>query len=190
MMTVLFTPGFGENINSRDYKSVLRAIENNGYAVKFVPINWKRTVITDWVKQLEVEYRKYDAANVILAGFSYGSMTSFLAACERNPAQLWLFSFSPYFAEDIPKIKKSWANIIGKRRIDAFNKLYFGELVKKIHCPTTIMIGQIEVEQFELLTERSRAAHKLIKGSKLMVVPHARHDVADVNYIEMIKTSV
>ncbi len=156
----------------------------------FVPINWKRTVISDWVAQLEAEYNKFDAKDVILAGFSYGSMTSFMAATRRNPAELWLFSFSPYFAEDIPHIKKWWANIIGKKRIAAFSNLYFNQLVKSITCPTTIMLGEIETKRFALLANRCNEAHKAIHNSRLFVVPHARHDVADKNYIATIKASL
>jgi pimeloyl-ACP methyl ester carboxylesterase len=190
MKTVLFTPGFGDSVGTRDYNAVMDALESKGYSVKFVSIDWKRTIIDDWVRQLEVEYNKYDTNDVILAGFSYGSMTSFMAATRRNPSELWLFSFSPYFAEDIPYIKKWWANIIGKHRIVAFQKLHFDELAKSIKCPTTIMLGEIEVNQFELLTNRCRAAHKAIKGSRLIVVPKARHDVTNPNYIETIKSVV
>jgi pimeloyl-ACP methyl ester carboxylesterase len=190
MKTVLFTPGFGDGLRTRDYASVIDAIKSRGYNVTFIPINWKRTVITDWVKQLEDEYQRYDAEDTILAGFSYGSMTSFLAATHRTPCQLWLFSFSPYFAEDIPYIKKWWANIIGKRRIEVFRRLSFHELVKKINCPTTIMLGELEVKHFELITNRCREAHQEIAGSRLIIVPHARHDVADKNYIEAIRTIV
>ena len=56
MKTVLFVPGFRENLKTRDYKSTIKAIEEKGYGVKFVPINWQKTVISDWVK---VEAKKY-----------------------------------------------------------------------------------------------------------------------------------
>jgi predicted alpha/beta hydrolase family esterase len=86
MKTVLFVPGFREDINSRDYKSTLTAIESNGYQVKFIPINWTRTTIEDWTKELDKEYTKHEPAKTILAGFSYGSITAFMAAVNRNPS--------------------------------------------------------------------------------------------------------
>ena len=190
MKTVLFTPGFGDDIRTRDYATLISAIKSKGYEVKFISINWKRTMINDWVKQLELEYRKHEPKNTILAGFSFGSMTSFVAATKRNPAQLWLFSFSPYFAEDLPKIKRWWANIIGKRRIEAFSRVSFKDLANKINCPTIIMVGEIETKQFALLTNRCKTAHKMITNSRLVIVPSARHDVTDKNYIETIKTNI
>jgi pimeloyl-ACP methyl ester carboxylesterase len=190
MKTVLFSPGFNEGLHTRDYTAVMDAIRSKGYAVKFIPINWKHTTITDWVGQLEQEYDKHDPANTILAGFSYGSMTSFVAASHRNPAELWLFSLSCYFAEDMPHIKKWWANIIGKRRAAAFNELSFDETVKNIHCPTAIFLGELEAKHFELLTNRCNIAHKAIKNSRLFVAPHARHDVADKNYITAITDAI
>ena len=106
MKTVLFVPGFQEDLTTRDYASVLTAITERGYDVKFVPIKWARTTITEWVEELDIEYAKYDPVNTVLAGFSYGSMTAFMSAVKRNPAELWLFSFSPYFSDDMPKLKK------------------------------------------------------------------------------------
>lgn len=107
MKTVLLLPGFRESIDYRDYKSVIKAIETKGYKVRFIPINWNKTLLRDWTRELEAVYSTLDAKTTILAGFSYGSMTAFMAATKRNPSELWLFSFSPYFSDDMPKMKKS-----------------------------------------------------------------------------------
>lgn len=130
MKTVLFVPGFREDISSRDYKSTIAAIESKGYKVEFVPINWLRTTIHDWTKELNEVYSNYDVAETILAGFSYGSMTAFMATTRRNPYELWLFSFSPYFSDDITEMKKSWLSNIGLHRANSFRKLDFNTLAK------------------------------------------------------------
>src|ERR1035437_7799397 len=101
MKTVLFVPGYQEDMKSRDYASTIRAIESQGYEVKFVPINWKRTTIDQWVEELDAEYGKCDPKQTIIAGFSFGAMTAFVTATKRNPFELWLFSLSPYFVEDL-----------------------------------------------------------------------------------------
>ena len=110
MKTVLFVPGYPENLESRDYVSTISSIETAGYVVKFVPIEWARTTIDDWVAELEAEYSKHDPRDTVLAGFSFGAMTAFVAASKRNPSELWLFSLSGYFDEDIKnkEMKKSW----------------------------------------------------------------------------------
>src|ERR1700745_701040 len=101
MKTVLFVPGYQEDIKSRDYTSTVRTIEKQGYKVKFVPINWVRTTIDNWVDELEAVYSKHDPADTILAGFSFGAITAFVAAVKQNPFELWLFSLSGYFDEDV-----------------------------------------------------------------------------------------
>lgn len=187
MKTVLFVPGFQEDIRSRDYKGALEAIKSKGYNVEFVPINWKRTVAKDWVEQLEQEYSKCDPANTVLAGFSYGSMIAFMAATKRNPAELWLFSLSPYFSDDIPKLKRAWLNNIGKRRIESFKELNFHALAKKIKCKTLVFIGEHEAKKHPLLKRRAMLAKETLTNARLVTVSAAGHDVGHPNYVEAIK---
>jgi pimeloyl-ACP methyl ester carboxylesterase len=190
MKTVLFVPGFRENIESRDYKSILTAIESRGYKVKFVPINWSRTTISDWTEELKNVYSNYDATSTILAGFSYGSMTAFMASLDKNPSELWLFSFSPYFSDDMTKMKKSWLTNIGHRRAGSFRKLDFNKLVKSIQCKTLIFVGEVEAKKYPLIDKRSALANHKIANSKLVVVEGAGHDISDKNYISAIVEAI
>jgi pimeloyl-ACP methyl ester carboxylesterase len=186
MKTVLFIPGYYENIDSRDYKAVLKAIESKGYVTKFVPINWVRTTIDDWVNEFETVYTKYDPKNTILAGFSFGAMIALCAASKINPIELWLFSLSPYFYEDLPMQKKSHLAYIGHRRVSAFNKLIFSKSAKSIKCKTLLFIGEIERAKFSDLFNRVKEANKQIKDSNLLTVENAGHDVSNKNYIDSI----
>lgn len=190
MKTVLLVPGFQEDITTRDYKSVLDSIQSKGYDVKFVPIQWKRTTIDDWVAELEAEYYKHDPKNTILAGFSYGSMTAFVAATKRLPAELWLFSFSPYFSDDLPKLKKSWKDGIGHRRVTAFSKLDFDHLAKSITCPTLIVLGSVEADKYPHMVTRAHIAKERIKNSRYIIAGGADHDIADTKYIKTIGSAI
>lgn len=177
-------------MKSRNYKSTLEAIKFKGYAVKFVPIDWKRTVINDWVEQLEKEYSKHNPENTILAGFSYGSMTAFMAAAKHSPAELWLFSLSPYFSDDIPKLRQTELNNIGKRRTEAFKQLNFDKLAKTLRCKTLIFLGELEAKKYPLLGRRARLAKESLIRSKLITISAAGHDVGHPNYIEVIKSVI
>ncbi len=190
MKTVLFVPGFRQSLHTHDYKSLLTSVESKGYKTVFVPIIWDRTTVVDWVAQLEHEYEKHDPKNIILAGFSYGSYTAFVAAAKLNPSELWLFSLSPYFAEDIPHLKKSWKKNIGMRRVEQFKLVNFNLLTKRINCPTKIFIGEIELEKYEMLKTRCQEATKKIKQSELLVASNADHDVTNENYIKKIAESI
>lgn len=190
MKTVLLVPGFQEDKQTHDYHSVLRAIDIRGYRSVFVPINWKRTTIHDWVKELEAIYHTFDRENVVLAGFSYGSMTALVAASHRVPSELWLFSLSPYFLEDIPLLKPTWLNSIGKRRTAAFQTLHFDVIAKTITCPTLIISGETENDKYPLLRLRSESAHSRFVDSRYIVAASADHDITQLAYITAIQASI
>jgi pimeloyl-ACP methyl ester carboxylesterase len=117
-------------------------------------------------------------------------MTAFMVAAKNNPSELWLFSFSPYFSDDMPDMKKSWLSNIGHRRADSFRKLDFDCLAKSIMCKTLIIVGEVEAAKYPLIDKRSKIAHQKIAGSNLVVVDGAAHDVSDENYIAAIKEAI
>jgi pimeloyl-ACP methyl ester carboxylesterase len=189
MKTVLFVPGYQEDLKSRDYSATIAAIKERGYKVTFVPIQWSRTTISDWAQELDRVYSKHDPKETILAGFSYGAMTALMSATKRNPSQLWLFSLSPYFAEDLKSknMKQTWLKGIGHRRVTAFSKLDFKNLAKSVTCKTLLFTGQLEINKWPVIGERSAAAHKLLQKNTLTIVKEAGHDVADKHYIAAIE---
>jgi predicted alpha/beta hydrolase family esterase len=190
MKTVLFVPGYQEDINTRDYRSTIAAIESTGYKVMFVPINWSRTTIEQWVAELDDIYRLYDPADTVLAGFSFGAMTAFVSAANRNPSELWLFSLSPYFAEDMDGMKQSWLTRIGHRRVTTFKKLNFQALAKTVDCKTILFVGAAEITKYPTLGERAYTAAKLLTNSVVVAIDEVGHDVADIKYIKAIQNTI
>lgn len=186
--TVLFIPGFEETIDSRDYRATMRAIESRGYNVVFVPISWSRKTIDDWVVEFGHEYAQYDPADTILAGFSFGATTAFVAATHRQPVEVWLFSLSPYFAEDFvsKNMKKSWVTHIGHRRADAFRRLSFAKLQAKINAPTILFYGQNEIDKWPVMAERAYDAKRRMRYARFVAIPDVGHDIADPAYIQAI----
>lgn len=189
MKTVLFVPGFQEDIKFRDYASVIAAIKRRGYDVKFVQIHWARTTVEQWVEELDAVYAMHNPGRTVLAGFSYGAMTAFMSATKRTPSELWLFSLSPYFAEDLTSknMKPTWLKQIGHRRVTAFEKLNFEKLSKLVSCKTLLFAGQLEIDKWPVIGERVYAAHRLLKNNDLKVIPDVGHDVADKKYIAAIE---
>jgi pimeloyl-ACP methyl ester carboxylesterase len=188
--TVLLVPGFQEGLTTHNYRATISAIESKGYKVVFVPISWKRATLDDWVAQLNAVYQKHDPQNTILAGFSYGSMVALTAGSQRLPAELWLFSLSPYFAEDIPLLKREWLRNIGKRRQESFAKLSFDKLAAAITCKTLLFIGETEAKKYPLINRRAEQAHKLLPSSQLIRIPNCDHDVTSKPYVQAIKQTV
>ena len=174
--TVLFVPGFKENLSSRDYLSVMQDIERCGYDVQFVSIDWNRTTTHDWVSQLETEYRKHDPLQTVLAGFSFGALTVFVAAANKLPAELWLFSLAPFFAEDLPSIKEWELVQLGKRRVQVAKEVSFLKSAKKITCLVRIFAGSKELSMWPEMEFRfEQASSELLDVSSVRVdgVGHA-----------------
>lgn len=69
MKTVLFVPGLRAPQDGKKFSGLIAAIESKGYEVRFVPINWQRTNVYDWVKQLDTVYVHHDPSQTILAGW-------------------------------------------------------------------------------------------------------------------------
>lgn len=159
-----------------------------GYEPHFVSIDWKYKTIDDWTKEVKNKLSKEDIENSVLSGFSWGSMIALTIAAEyKNPKKLLLFSLSPYFAEDLPHVKETWLKWAGKRRVATFKKLYMNELAVKINCPTVIFVGSKEVSKYSDMKNRTREAHRYIKGSRVIEIQGVKHDVGDPKYVEAIR---
>lgn len=192
MKTVLFVPGFQEDVQTRDYRLAIKAIESKGYKVKPVPINWKRTTIVDWQAELEKEYSKCKPEETILAGFSFGAMTVFVAATKRNPSELWLFSLSPYFAEDheSKSMKQIWLKQLGKHRVEDFAKLKFKKLSRLIKCKTLLFAGDKEIKKYIVIGERLEDAGRKLARNKRIIVAGVGHDVSHPGYVKSIMENI
>lgn len=190
--TVLFFPGFPENIKSRDYQKVLDAIQSEGYRTEFIPVNWSRTTPDDWLEATKTEYLEHNNSDTVLAGFSFGAVLAFSLAAELNPNQLWLFSLSPYFHEDIHSkhMKASWLKNLGKRRVVSFDKLNFKNMSGQIKCPTKLFAGSKELDKWPGFRHRFQEAGKIISHSESFVIDGVSHDIADDRYVEAIITYI
>jgi hypothetical protein len=188
MKTVLLAPGFRQGPDSINYRGAIKAIENKGYKVKFIPIKWAYTTLKDWVSQLEQSYARLDPNDTILAGFSYGSLTTLVAAGHRPPSELWLFSLSPYFADDLSCLKPSWLK--SKRRRAEFQGLNLRNFSNIKNIKVLLFLGEAEAKRYPFVKKRTMLAKGYFKNSILIMVPKAGHDIGDPNYISAISKNI
>lgn len=188
--TVLFVPGFQENESSRDYNSLLDIFRDAGFSVEFVPINWRRSTQDDWVSQLEEVYQRHQPKDVVLAGFSFGAVTALMAAGRRCPSELWLFSLSPLFAEDIDHIKPWEQKELGRHRIDVAGKTIFNLLAKKVVCPVKLFAGSTELSRWPEMRFRFDEARKYFPDIESISVNGVGHHPEAREYRKAIKGSI
>lgn len=186
MKTVLFVPGFKENYKARDYAAVFRAFERGGFQARFVDINWHRTTQHDWVQQLDEIYKQYHPKDVVLAGFSFGAVTAFLAAAQRVPAGLFLCSLSPLFAEDIAHWTAADRRLVGVCREREARETPFRAAALRINCPVWSCIGSQELDQWPDMRYRFEETKQAFPRGVHTVVSNVGHMVDDERYIAAI----
>lgn len=190
-MKAYLIPGSGEGLKDRDYQAVLNTYKELGYEPKFVPIDWKYKVFDDYIEQVKAKIPKADLEKSLLSGFSWGAMVALITAAQyANPKKLALYSLSPYFAEDLPKVKKTWLQWAGKRRVENLKEYSMNSLVKQIKCPTVILVGSKEVSKYSDMRKRTKEAHKRIKNNQLVEIEGVNHDVGDPLYVKSIREAL
>lgn len=91
------------------------------------------------------ECKRHDAEKTILAGFSFGALTAFIVASCRLLSELWLFSLSPFFSEDLPRVKQWELAQLGKRRVNVARNISFLNMAKTVTCPVMLFVGSEEL---------------------------------------------
>ncbi len=97
--------------------------------------------------------------------------------------KLILCSLSPYFKEDLKYLKKSWKPYVGKRRLKDLENIEFNKLYKKANG-AILLVGNRESKERK---RRVFDAHRKIKGSKLIEVKGARHNISQKEYLDSLK---
>jgi len=189
MKTILYCPGFQGREDDVYHKEFFELARQKGYNIKYVSINWKRTTINNWVDQLEQEILKYNLQDLILAGLSFGAMTSFLAATKNNVSELWLLSLSPFFSDSkfVTHPSKIDLRQVGRKRLNAFKSLNFVNLAQQIKPPTKVFCGSNELP--ETITQ-ARLVNKFIRNSELFVAKDAKHSLLDEKYLQAIAGNI
>lgn len=184
---VYIIPGFTEKTTEPAYQKIINFFKSNNFRVVPVDIIWPRRVMSDYLEQFLTKYQPNKNDQVYLFGFSFGAMVAFLAAAKIKPKVQILCSLSPYFKEDLPKLKKSSLKIDGKRRIDDFKNISFNERVKNINCQTILFIGGKENKS---VFRRVNDAHKKIGNSELIIIDKAKHKISQMEYLNRIKAVI
>lgn len=189
MKTLLFVPGYRENNNSRDYESVLDLFRDAGCDVHFVNIDWKRTTVNEWVSQLLAVYDQIDG-DVVLAGFSFGAVTALVAASQRPASEIWLFSLSPFFSEDLSHLKSWETKQLGKRRVAAAANTSFRSVSGVVHCPVKLFVGSREIARWPEMKARFNEASCAFSDVTPIVVEGVGHRVDHKLYAAAIARAI
>ncbi|HLD97814.1 MAG TPA: hypothetical protein VI815_00650 [Candidatus Nanoarchaeia archaeon] len=182
MKILYIIPGFGHSKSNKNYLKISHLFPNTKSIV--ININWKNKVFSDYINDTRKQFIHKKSDEVYLLGFSFGAIIALMLASKVKPKKLFLCSISPYFSEDIPKMKNSWKSWFGKKRIEDIKKYNFNKITKQIKSNTIILAGDKEGKQLLL---RSKEANKKIKNSKLIIIINGKHNLFQEEYLNALR---
>ena len=187
---VYIIPGFKENSNAKIYKEIGKSFEAIGIKPIFTHINWraKNNLMQDYLKQFIKVFNKTNVkdSEVYLFGFSAGAWIAFMASLDINPKKVFLCSFSPFFKEDMKFWSKYWISSVGKKRFNDFRNHRFNYIIKRFKSKVIFFVGTDE-DPNGIMIRRSKIAHRLIKNSRLVIIPGGTHNIRQKEYLETVK---
>ncbi|HEX9058629.1 MAG TPA: hypothetical protein VF941_00455 [Clostridia bacterium] len=178
-------PGFQEShTRQKGYDKIAGYFAERDIKPIHVEIDWNSPPKGDflnYIRQFRKQYKPGKAQTYIL-GFSFGAFTAFLSESQTRPKALILCSLSPFFKEDIPRLRPSWRKNWEKNYLP--NDYSFNQLAQKIKAKTYICVGDKEGLECE---GRARGAKRYIKQSSLTIAKGARHRVSQKEYLISLK---
>lgn len=185
---VFIIPGFKDSPNKSEYNKVGRLFQEKGIKTIFIAIPWNRTIISENVDYFLKEFNKVKADKKYVLGFSFGAVIVFIASTRELFDGQILCSLSPYFQEDLPTLKKSWIDGIGKRRLEDFKHLNNKILSKKVKTNTILLYGTRESNVME---KRAKDTFKNLSSKKSLIpIEGARHNIGDLKYLNEIQKAL
>jgi pimeloyl-ACP methyl ester carboxylesterase len=197
MKVAIVIPGFKDHVRDgrghRTYEPLLRDLNGAGYVIVAITVTWAYRTMDDWLSEVEKQIEGIDTKDALLIGFSYGAMIASVLATRHAFGRVFLCSLSPYFAEDVPKLRVSWLAMAGKRRIEVFKKLRFADIVKNYKARETVVFAgtsEMARRKAPLLKERGQAAAATLPHARFVAVVGAGHDISQPSYAAAIKAAL
>lgn len=177
---IFIIPGFRHNPTHTAYKQLVTMLKKQGHMPIPISIPWNKRTISQNTAYFLGEYKKVRAKKKYILGFSFGAMIAFIASTKVRVDGLILCSLSPYFKEDLAKIKRDF-------RYKDFSTFHCARLAKKIKANQLLMLyGRKETKPLIRRVTRAYAQIKT-KRKQLFPIPHTEHNIRDKRYLYTIK---
>lgn len=173
-------PGFRHRPKQKAYKEIAKMLKVQGYTPIIVTIPWRKSTVSDNTEYFLKVYKKFKTRKKYILGFSFGAMIAFLASTKVNAAGLILCSRSPYFQEDMVKVKKSSVSQLMKKD---FSSLHCGTLVKQIKAKQVLMLYGSKETKSLIHCVTSTFDQLLSTNKYLIAIKSAEHDIGDKRYL-------
>jgi hypothetical protein len=185
----LIIPEYGDTEDAR-YKRVAELFIRQKIEPHFVPIQWRRSIMTQNVAQFADFYAKYDRRTLVIFGYGIGAMIAFVQSAVRPPAALILGSMAPWFAEDVPLRTATHKVKHGSGRVGNYQKFTFADIAPRISAKTFLLYSEEESRRLPQIRIRAEQVRDEITGSTLTVVPGDIQDFSGPDYMSALRSII
>lgn len=186
--TIFVIPGFWQKADSAYFKWIKTFLTNKGFNVRVAPIMWKRRVMSDYINDFKIYFKKNKAKENYFFGFSYGAVIAFSVASELKPKKIYLCSLSPDFKEDLPNMDNVSRRLLGKKRLKDIENRSAKGIARAISVPTILFYGEVESRKYPDIKKRAIETASLAKNAKAVFVCNAPHDINHPEYKKAIES--
>lgn len=181
--TIYVIPGFRHQPKQKAYKEMAKMLKVEGYQPIMVPVSWRQSTISENTEHFLKVYKKIKTRKKYILGFSFGAMIALLASTKVSTAGLILCSLSPYFQEDMKRVKKSSVSQLMK---DDFSSLHCGTLVKQIKAKQIHMLYGAK-ETKSLINRVTNTFDQMVSEDKYLTsIKSTEHDIGNKKYLQQI----
>jgi pimeloyl-ACP methyl ester carboxylesterase len=183
---VYLVPGYGEShLKERGWSKVAKLFEAKGITPIHVDINWKRNSperFSDYTDDFLKEFKKPKNTEIFVLGFSFGANIAFLTAAQTKPKALILCSLSPYFEEDLPRLKPQWVKWWKKAFVAS--DYSFAKIASKVKSRTYLIVEDVDAKE---ISYRARDAKKKLRDASLVIAKGAKHRIIQKEYMAALE---
>lgn len=184
---IFIIPGFRQLSTNKAYKEIAKILKKEGYFPILVAIKWKNSTILQNTEYFLKVYKKIKHRKKYILGFSYGAMIAFIASTKVSVSGLILCSLSPYFQEDVIKIKNRNAfSILMEARFKDFSKLHSGMLAEKIKAKKVLMLYGSQETKVLIKRVKETFGKVLSPQKHLISIKKTQHNIGDRRYLNQI----
>lgn len=190
--TVFLISGLRLNVTTthEKYRPLSEGLNQKGYKVVPVDINWKHKSVSQFVAEFKNIYRANSSQYNIVVGNSFGAVVAFVSAADLKPDLVILASLSPYFKEDI-SVEEGYKRGLrfGTKRLKDMMNYSAKAVAKNINATevyTKLLYGELEKQTVPYLVSRVKKTANDLEREELIEVKAAPHSMSDPVYIQAI----
>lgn len=172
--TLYIIAGLGSTAKGLEGVPLAVAAKKKGYHIRPIHITWARRVPTQWIQEAAQQITEQNAS---ILGFSFGAFVAVALAQQILFKKMFIASLSPYYADDVKRIPKSWKKIVGKRRVIDAAHYHFPSDIK---TPAIFFAGMGEGPFVMRRVKRAYAKWAGLK--KLELIPGVGHNIGNPDY--------